>query len=188
MLKLADNPPMRHPATASSLRELRGGWCVAHTKARNEKALAWDLLSRGIPYFLPMIPRLRFSGGRRRRMLLPLFPSYVFVCGDQRARIAAMSTDRLCQMIPVHDQQTLIDELASLELALAGSADFDPYPFAAVGKRCRVKAGPFQGVEGIVVMRTAAGVSGAASLVLQVSMLGCGAAMEIDPDLLEPVS
>jgi hypothetical protein len=184
MLKLADNPPLLHP-TVSSLRDLCGKWCVAHTKARNEKAFAWDLVHREIPYFLPMMKRVRFSGGRKRRLLMPLFPSYVFICGDEQTRIAALSTERLCQVIAVHDQQTLIDELASIELALAGSAQFDPYPHAAVGNRCRVTSGPLQGVEGIVVMRTT-GPAGAASLVLQVSMLGCGAAVQIDPDLLEP--
>jgi transcriptional antiterminator RfaH len=183
MLKLSDNPPMLHP-TAASLRDLPGDWFVAHTKARNEKAFAWDLVHREIPYFLPMMKRVRFSGGRKRRLLLPLFSSYVFICGDDQTRIAAMSTDRLCQVIAVHDQTTFVNELASIERALAGDAEFDPYPHAAVGKRCRVRSGPLQGVEGIVVMRTT-GPAGAASLVLQVSMLGVGAAVQIDPDLLE---
>ena len=88
MLKLADNPPTLHPATIASLRALPRTWAVAHTKARNEKAFAWDLVNRDIPYFLPMMQRVRFSGGRRRRVLLPLFPSYVFICGDPSTRIA----------------------------------------------------------------------------------------------------
>jgi hypothetical protein len=182
MLKLSDNPPMLYP-TVSALSELRGTWWVAHTKARNEKAFAWDLLGREIAYFLPMMQRVRFSGGRKRRGLMPLFPSYVFMNGDDNVRLPAMMTQRLCHVIAVPDQETLISELTSVERALAGQASFDPYPFAAVGKRCRVKTGPFEGIEGIVVMRTA----GTTSLVLQVGILGCGAAMEIDPDLLEAV-
>src|SRR5262245_27833929 len=84
MIKLSDNPPMLHPAV-SSLRELTGQWWVAHTRARNEKALAWEMARRDVGYFLPMIRRTIFSGGRRRRSLVPLFPSYVFLSGDDQA-------------------------------------------------------------------------------------------------------
>ncbi len=56
MLKLNDNPPIVYPEGAS-VADLPGQWWVAHTKARFEKAFAWDLLGRGIPYFLPMMLR-----------------------------------------------------------------------------------------------------------------------------------
>ena len=74
MLKLADNPPRLHPAI-SDLAAQPGCWWVAHTKSRSEKAFAWDLLRRDIRYFLPMTERVRFSGGRKRHVLMPLFQS-----------------------------------------------------------------------------------------------------------------
>ena len=73
MLKVSENPPRMHPG-AGTLTDLAGTWWVAHTKARSEKALAWDLLRRDIGYFLPLLGRVRFSGGRKRRVLMPLFP------------------------------------------------------------------------------------------------------------------
>ncbi len=181
MLKLSDNPPML-PPRAASLLELPGPWWIAHTKARFEKAFAFDLLRREIGYFLPMGEHRKVSGGKRRRVLLPLFPSYVFFCGGQDARYAALATDRLCRVIDVVDQAGLVRDLRSLELALAGKAVLDPYPFAAIGHRCRVTEGPFEGLEGVLVQRL-----GPNRLVLQVTMLGQGAAMEIDAELLEPL-
>ena len=181
MLKPAENPPTLPPGVAS-IEGLRGRWWVAHTKARFEKAFAWDLLRRGIGYFLPMIERVRISGGRKRRAMAPLFPSYVFVCGADDSRYEAMTTNRLCQTLDVHDQETLVRELVAIERALAGKAELDPYPFAAVGRRCRITAGPFVGLEGVVVQRNCT-----ARLVLEVGMLGQGAALEVDADLLEPV-
>jgi len=53
-----------------------------------------------------------------------------------------MTTNRLCTVIPVADQPRLVEELAAVERALAGDFSIDFYPHAAVGKRCRVKAGP----------------------------------------------
>ena len=181
MLKLSDNPPVLG-LLARSVREFPGRWWVGHTRARSEKALAWDLVHREIGYFLPMVERTRFSGGRKRRVVLPLFPSYVFICGDDDARQAAMMTNRLCQMIEVADQAALVTELSAIEKAVAGKAELDLHPFAALGQRCRITAGAFRGVAGVVVRRR-----GQVRLVLQVSLLGQGVSMETDADLLEPV-
>jgi hypothetical protein len=179
MLSIADNPPPRWPA--GPLADSAGRWWVAHTKARFEKAFAFDLLARRIPYFLPMAERTRVTGGRKRRAMTPLFSGYVFFRGGPDERHRALATDRLCQVIEVADQPRLSRELADLDRALGAGAALDPYPFAAVGRRCRVVAGPFEGLEGIVVRR-----DHSARLVIEVGMLGQGAAMEIDADLLEP--
>ena len=40
-------------------------WMVLYTKARQEKALARDLLRRQIPYYLPVVKRVSSHGGRR---------------------------------------------------------------------------------------------------------------------------
>jgi transcription antitermination factor NusG len=181
VLKMIENPPAVLPGT-ETLVDLAGRWWVGHTKSRFEKAFAWDLMHRGIGYFLPMVERVRVSGGRKRRVMAPLFPSYVFFCGSDEDRYEAMTTNRLCQALDVLDQETLVNELAAIEKALAGKAELDPYPFAAVGQRCRITAGPFLGLEGVVVQR-----NGTARLVLEVSMLGQGAALEIDASLLEAV-
>jgi len=182
MLKLAENPPIVPPQHQSVL-EMSGRWWVGHTKARFEKSFAWDLLRAGVAYFLPMVERVRVSGGRKRRVMMPLFSSYVFFCGDDDARYAAMTTNRLCRTLEVTDQPALTAELAAIEKALAGKAVLDPYPHAAVGRRCRVAAGPFRGLEGVVVHRNRL-----AKIVLEVHMLGQGAMMEIEADLLEAVA
>ncbi len=180
MFKLSDNPPVLSPHV-DSLTELDGRWWVAHTKGRFEKAFAWDCSRRGIGYFLPMIERVRIYKGRRHHVLLPLFTSYVFFCGDEMARYEAVCTNRLCRVIEVYDQEQLIDELTQLERAVTGEAELDPYPFAAEGRRCRIRTGPFQGLAGVVIRRDKL-----TRIVLEVSMLGQGAAMEVDADLLEP--
>jgi transcriptional antiterminator RfaH len=179
VLKLPDDPPVLTPQV-ETLTDLEGQWWVAHTKPRSEKALAWDLLRRGIGYFLPMCERVTFSGGRKRRVMLPLFTSYLFFCGDDEDHHGAMRTNLICGTIHTVAQARLIEELAAIERALAGDADLAPYPQPAVGQRCRVIAGPFEGIEGIVVQHATG-----ARLILEVGLLGRGAAMEIEADLLE---
>jgi len=182
MLKLSDNPPMLSPAV-QTLAALEGRWWLGHTKARCEKAFAWELMRREIGYFLPMVRRVTVSGGRKRHVMLPLFPSYVFFCGSDQDRYTAMTTNRICQTIEVADQAGLISELTAIEKALLEQAPLDRYPFAAVGQRCRIAAGALKGLEGVVVQRNRR-----ARIVLQVSILGQGAVVEVDADLLEPVT
>ena len=181
MLKITDNPPVL-PVSYAGIAEIQATWWIGHTKARFEKAFAWDMSARQIPYFLPMIKQARFSGGRKRQMMMPLFPSYVFFAGDATARYAALASNRLANVIEVKDQAKLIGELAGIHRVLTGSTlQIDAYPFVAVGQRVRIASGPLQGVEGIVIERKSAH----ARVVLQVSMLGQGASLEIEPSLLE---
>jgi hypothetical protein len=124
------------------------------------------------------------SGGRKRHGLTPQFPSNLFFIGNEEHRAAALHTDLLCQVIAVRDQKQLTDELTALHRLISGGIKLELYPFATVGRRCRITKGPFEGMEGTVVERKDARV---ARLVLEVSMLGQGAAMEIEADLLEAV-
>ena len=181
MLKCSQEPPMLPPGV-SRTAELSGQWWVGHTKSRFEKAFARDLLVQGVGYFLPLVERARVCGGRKRRILLPLLPSYVFFCGQEESRVIAMRTNRLCRTIEVADQDTLQSECAAIEQALASGANLEPFGHLAAGQRCRVTAGPFRGVEGTVIR-----ADGQARIVLEISALGVGASLEVEADFLEPI-
>ncbi len=182
MLKLSENPPILSPGV-ESLRELPGPWWVAHTKARCEKAFALDLLDREIGFFLPMLDRVKMISGKRRRVLQPLFPSYVFFCGTREQRHRALLTDRVCATIEVADQEQLVKELSAIHTLLDSKVLIEPYPQLATGQRCRITDGPFAGMEGTVLE-----YSHPARFVLEVGLLGQGASIEIDADLLEPAA
>jgi hypothetical protein len=168
------------PEAIESLDDLSGDWWVAHTKARNEKAFAWNLHEFRIPYFLPMLQGTAIWGGRKRTILKPLFASYVFFCGGEESRSRGMATGRLCQTIRVRQRDQFITELEYVRRALATDNELTFHPHAALGKRCRVKRGPLVGIEGVVIA-----ASERCRIMLQVSMLGQGASLEIDPHLLE---
>ena len=181
MLKAKDNPPIVHPE-GSVIEQMPRKWCVAHTKARNEKALAWELLKKDIAYFLPMVEKTTVSRGRRSRSLVVLFSGYVFLCGSREDRYAAMTTNRIASTIEVIDQGRLVKELGSIQKALEAPKKLDPFPYLRTGKKCLVTSGPLKGVEGILVRR-----KNISRLVLQVQVLGQAVATEIDASLLEPI-
>jgi len=179
MLKVSENPPIIWPQV-ESIREFAGQWWVVHTRSRNEKALAHDLMSKNISYFLPMSWKVRRRSRRTIRSFLSLFSGYLFFCGQEDQRVELLKTNRVANLIEVHDQQKLVDELVQIAQALRSGAPLTPHKYLKAGQKCRVIAGPLIGLEGIVV-RT----RGATRLVLQVDMLGQAASVEIDVDLIE---
>ncbi len=179
MLKVSENPPIIWPQ-AESIRDFPGQWWVVHTRSRNEKALAHDLIRKNISYFLPMSWKIRRRSRRTIRSFLPLFSGYLFFCGQENQRIEVLRTNRVANLIEVIDQETLLDELVQIDQALRAGAPLTPHKYIKAGKRCKVIAGPFIGLEGIVV-RT----EKATRLVLQVDMLGQASSVEIDIDMIE---
>lgn len=159
-----------------------GRWWVAHTKPRQEKTLAEALVAQGVSCFVPVVTKVRYYEHRKRHVELPLFPSYAFVFGTRDDSLMVLQTKRVAQLLPVPNQHQLEHELRQIDLALAGGAVLDPYPYLTVGRRVLVSRGPFMGVEGIVDDRRSPD-----RLVLVVSMLGRATSVEIDASLLEPV-
>jgi hypothetical protein len=180
MLKLSENPPIRTPGV-DCVSGLDQPWWVAHTRTRQEKALAWDLCRRGVGYFLPMVERETFSGGRRRQNLYPLFTSYLFFNGDGHVRRDVLATNRVANVLPVRARDEFVEEIAALEQALLTGASLQLHPRLTHGTRCRVVKGPMRGVEGTILED-----ADATRLVLHVSLLGQGASLEISADFLEP--
>jgi transcription antitermination factor NusG len=179
LLKVSENPPVIWP-DVESVREFTGEWWVVHTRSRNEKALAHDLIRREIQYFLPMSWHVRRRSRRTIRSLLPLFSGYLFFCGQENERTELLRTDRVANLIKVKDQEKLLNELLQIEQALRAGAPLVPHKYVRAGQKCRVIAGPLLGLEGVV-----ATARGGTRLVLQVDMLGQAASVEIDIDMIE---
>lgn len=174
-------PPQVWPANAQ-IEKRTGWWWVAHVKPRQEKTLARDILASRGAYFLPMYEAARRNGRRRWKSTLPLFPGYVFLCcAGENHRLTALKTNRIVRLIEVPDQKQLVDELSAIRRLLESHLAIDPYKSLRKGTRCRICSGLLQGVEGRVERR-----SGRSRFIVEVSILGQGASVEIDADLLEP--
>ena len=179
MLKVSENPPIIWPEV-ESIRDFKDQWWVVHTRSRNEKALAHDLISKDISYFLPMSWKVSRKSRRKIRSLLPLFSGYLFFCGKENDRVELLKTNRVAHLIEVDNQEQLINELVQINQALQSGAPLTPHNYIKEGQRCRVIAGPLMGLEGIVVRS-----HNATRLVLQIDMLGQAASVEIDVDMIE---
>ncbi len=144
--------------------------------------MARHLEASGCTFDLPLIERTTINNGRKHRSEVPLFSGYVFLKGEKQEAYDAMATKRVCNIIEVKDQTSLVQELSLIHDAIESGLPIEEYPQIAVGTRCRVKSGPLKEVEGVVIEEARR-----TCLILHVEMLGRGAAVEIERDLLQPV-
>jgi transcription antitermination factor NusG len=110
-----------------------------------------------------------------------LFSGYVFLCGDEEMRLCALQTDRIAKIISVSDQEQLVAELEAVQRLLTSGLDVGPHAALRKGSACRICRGPLAGLEGRVERRR-----GRARFVVNVSILGQGAMVELDAECLEP--
>ena len=112
-----------------------------------------------------------------------LFPGYVFLCGNDADRLFALQTNRIANIIEVSDQAKLVDELSQIHQLLESGLAVSSRESLQKGTICRIRNGPLDGLQGRIERH-----KGKARFVVNVSILGQGAMVEIDADQLEPVT
>lgn len=127
-------------------------WWVLHTKPRTEKALARDLRSASVPYFLPQYAKRQKLRGRDTTTQFPLFTSYLFLFGDPGQRLMAMRTDHVANCLAVTDQASLQTQLAGVYRVISyDPAECEPRVGIGEGDPVEITDGPFAGMSGRVI-------------------------------------
>ncbi len=160
------------------------GWYVAYTSARHEKAVARQLDARKVDTFLPLYQAVHFWKGRRAEVQVPLFPGYVFLRVSLHERLRVLQVPGLVHLVGIRGRPTLVadSEIEALR-QLCSHARALPHPFLAIGRRARVRSGPLEGLEGLVVRR-----KGSLRFVLSITLIQRSIAVEMDAADLEPAS
>ncbi len=157
-------------------------WWVLYTKARQEKAVSRDLLAWHVPFYLPLVRRTTVRRGRQVASHIPLFSGYVFLCGTEEERIAALRTNRISRVLTVDDPHGFCRDLRQLRQLIASDAPLTVESRLVPGDRVRVRYGALAGLEGTVVARR-----GRTHLLVSVDFLQQGASVEVEDFLLESI-
>lgn len=157
-------------------------WFVAHTRPRCEKKLFEHCARERIAATLPCYPSAHKYRGKTVVFQKPLFPGYVFLRIHPIHCSALRQNEHVANLLEVHDQTTLEQQLAEIQLALASGLEVRLAPTIGEGMRVRIKAGPLRGVEGWVEQR-----HGLDTVLLRLDFINQAAAIRLGADVLEPV-
>jgi transcription antitermination factor NusG len=143
--------PFSSPMLAAEMPQ----WFAAYTCARHEKRVSQHLSTRGIEHFLPMYVAIHRWKDRRAELQLPLFPGYVFVHLAMQEHFRVRGIPGVARMVGTLQQPTPLPEceIESLKNARSSGICVEPFPYLEIGRKVRIKAGPFEGLQGILVRR-----------------------------------
>jgi transcription antitermination factor NusG len=162
----------------------RRRWYAVFTVPQNEKSAVKHLDLRGIDSFLPTYETVRVWKNRQRtKIVLPLFPSYLFVHIGSGERAKVLQSSGVLHIVGNGREHVPLPD-AEIEFLRSGlpNARIEPYRELVVGERVRIKSGALQGVCGTLV-RKGSGVR----FVLTLELINQHAAVEVDAEHLEPL-
>jgi transcriptional antiterminator RfaH len=158
-------------------------WIVLHCRPRAEKSLARQLLARQVPFFLPLFQKQWRSNGRLQSSYLPLFPGYVFLHGDNAARVEALTTNLVVNVLPVADQPRLFADLSRVHHLMQSGSALTPENRLEPGTIVEITAGPLSGLEGKILRR-----GKKLHFFIEVQLLQQGVSVEIESWMFQPLS
>jgi len=130
-------------------------WYVAYTCANHEKRVREQLEQRSVESLLPLYETVRRWKDRRVRLQLPLFPGYVFVRMTLGDRLRVLQVPGVARLVGFNGLPCPLpdEEMHAIESCLNRPDQVKPHPYLQAGRRARVKTGPLQGLEGIIIRR-----------------------------------
>jgi transcription elongation factor/antiterminator RfaH len=159
-------------------------WYAIYTRPRHEKQFHQELCNKGFDAFLPTFKVRRRWSDRYKIVEEPLFKNYLFVNLDDFARYATATLRSYAAVSfvmfdgkPAPIPQLEIDAIRRL---VESELPYDLHPYLQLGRRVRVRLGPLQGCEGILVRK-----KNIARLVLSVNFLQRSVSVEVDADNVE---
>jgi transcription antitermination factor NusG len=159
-------------------------WYAVQTCANHEKRVRQQLDLRVVETYLPVYESVRQWKDRRVCRELPLFPGYLFVRLALCDRLRVLRTPSVVRIVEFGGQAAALpdQEIEILRRGLTHELGIEPYPYLKVGRRVRVRTGPLQGLEGILVRK-----KNRSRFVISVDLIMRSVAVEIDVTELEPI-
>lgn len=152
-------------------------WFALYVRHRHEKAVAKSVSEKGLAVFLPLYKIAHRWKDRMKDLVLPLFPNYVFILAAPGQRNVVLSTPGIYDFVRLSGVPAPIpaEEIEAVRQAVAHGLNAEPHPFLKSGDRVRVKTGPLEGMEGILVRK-----KNFYRLVLSVELLVRSISVEVD--------
>jgi transcriptional antiterminator RfaH len=111
-----------------------------------------------------------------------LFPSYVFLHGDNQERVHALETNVVARVIPVEDQPQLHQDLAAVYCLIQSGTAMTPEDRLEPGDRVEITGGPLAGLEGRIIRR-----GKHLRFLVEVHFLQQGVSVEMESWMIKPL-
>ena len=162
-------------------------WYAVHTRSRFEMKVFEGFSGKSIEAFVPRIQVMSRRKDRRKKILIPLLPGYVFVHFDMApdAYWDIIKTTGVVRMVSFRGEPVPArdEEVASLMILDGTDRTVHNRAYVETGDRVMIMEGPFKGLVGFYLRRK--GQSD--KVVVSVDLLKRSLAVEIEDWALEKI-
>ena len=162
-------------------------WYAVHVRSNQERNTAVFYKDRGVEHFLPTYRAQSIRKDRRVSLLKPLFTGYLFVRIDYGSedRLSVLKAPGMSRIVGFGNAPTPVpnETIESIRILVGDEELVRPHPLVRVGRRVRVKDGPFAGAAGILSETK----DRRPKLVVEIEFLGRAVAVPISVDQVQPV-
>ena len=113
---------------------------------------------------------------------MPIFPGYVFLCGSEDDRLAALKTNLVIHCLNVGEQDRLADDLNRVHLLLKSGLPLSSVEQLNPGAEAEITSGPLAGFRGTIVRH-----GSNSRIVVEVEFLQRGVSVEVDEAIIQPI-
>jgi transcription termination/antitermination protein NusG len=162
-------------------------WYALHTRSRFEQVVYTGLKGKDMEAFLPRVQVMSRRKDRRKKILVPLLPGYVFVQSDLEPDVywEIIKTVGVVRMVSFKGKPVPADdgEIESLMVLDGTDRTVENRSFMRKGDRVMIMEGPLKGLVGFYVKHS----NKSEKVVVSIELLRRSMAVEIDGWALEKV-
>lgn len=160
-------------------------WYAVRTRSNYEFKVNYLLGKKSLNTFYPAVLKWSRRKDRKKKVLRPLFPGYLFVecAADAYDWLEIKKTDGVVNILGNKNVPQSIppEQIDSVRKILEAGIDPLPHPYLKIGDRVVVVDGPLRGAVGIFERFN----DKKGSLVISVDLLGRSLAAEVDNNVVE---
>jgi len=128
-------------------------WYVVYTKPKWEKKIAEQLTERGIECYCPLVTQIKQWSDRKKKVEVPLFNSYIFVCLDEKDRNSVFQSSGVVRYLFWLGKPAIVrdEEIATIKKWLSISDGYEvSVSSLQVGDKVVLESGPFKSQQAVV--------------------------------------
>jgi transcriptional antiterminator NusG len=133
-------------------------WYAVHTRSRHEDRAYLGLIQKSVNTFLPKMEVWSKRKDRKKKILIPMFPGYLFVellSLDNEIKVNILKTFGVVRLLgkPRSAEPIAIpdDKIDAIQRIVRSKVEVQQFQYPKVGEPARIIDGPFKGVEGLVL-------------------------------------
>ena len=133
-------------------------WYAVHTRSRHEDRAYTGLVQKSLHTFLPKIEVWSQRKDRRKKIMIPMFPGYLFVellSVDSETKLNVLKTFGVVRILgkpkgaePISVPDAKIEAIQRL---VQSKVEIQQIQYPKIGEPALITDGPFKGIEGLVV-------------------------------------